>query len=676
MKLRGALLGAGHIALRGHGPQWAGDPRLREEVEIVAVADLSRANLDAAGALFPAATRYAEAEDLLDHETLDFSDICTPPDSHRFLVEQAARRGVHVLCEKPLAATLAEAESIAETVRAARIVFQPCHQYHDSPDWRAVRALLPRIGRIHFADYEVRRTQANAGSSNWSPAWRTERARAGGGILVDHGAHVFYQLRAILGEPDTVQANVRTLHHGYAVEDTALVVLDFGDCLARVNLTWAARRRGIRFQFVGDRGELVGDDDGVRLYADTEEEIRFGDGMSRGSAHSDWYAPMFRAFTERVRRGEARGEGLDEAVYVMRLISKAYASSSEGRSLAFAAPEEEPSTAMTPTPSSSLPWRDGTSARAWTVRVTAMLALVAGVTWTFHDVAWRLVGRALTTAQPRWIAAAAALNLLAVGFQAARWRALIRPLSSRATLAASFQAMMVGFASSIVLPARAGELARMHFLSRRTGLPRTSVLSSIVLDHLVDAAGLLLAAALLPLVIAVPLWVRPGALAALALFAAGTVLVFAVRPRAGEAGAAGGSLPVRTLAGLLANARLGLAALGRPRALALSFGAALASWAIEGNVTAVSLKAVGLPMSYSTALLVLLAVNLALAFPIAPPGNIGTVEVGATLALVGLGVPKEQALAFGIVYHVLQVAPIGLLGILFATRRSHDPVAL
>jgi glycosyltransferase 2 family protein len=81
-------------------------------------------------------------------------------------------------------------------------------------------------------------------------------------------------------------------------------------------------------------------------------------------------------------------------------------------------------------------------------------------------------------------------------------------------------------------------------------------------------------------------------------------------------------------------------------------------------------------MSYSTAVLVLLAVNLALAFPIAPPGNIGTVEVGATLALVGLGVPKEQALAFGIVYHVLQVAPIGLLGILFATRRSHDPVAL
>jgi uncharacterized membrane protein YbhN (UPF0104 family) len=236
--------------------------------------------------------------------------------------------------------------------------------------------------------------------------------------------------------------------------------------------------------------------------------------------------------------------------------------------------------------------------------------------------------------------------------------------------------MTVGFASSTVLPARAGELARMHFLSRRTGLPRPSVLSSIVLDHLVDAAGLLVAVALLPLLIDVPLWVRPGAFAAVALFAAGAALVFAVRPRRAETSAAEGSLPVRRLAGLLANARLGLAAMGRPRALALSFAAAFASWALEGNVTVVSLRAVGLPMSYSMALLVLLAVNLALAFPLAPPGNIGTLEVGATLALVGLGVPKEQALAFGIVYHVLQVVPIGVLGILFAARRSHDPVAV
>jgi uncharacterized membrane protein YbhN (UPF0104 family) len=309
----------------------------------------------------------------------------------------------------------------------------------------------------------------------------------------------------------------------------------------------------------------------------------------------------------------------------------------------------------------------------WLMRAMAGTALLAAGAWTFHDVAWPLLWAALTTARAEWIAAAAVLNLLAVGFQAARWLALIRPLSPMATLRSAFKAMTVGFASSLVLPARAGELARMHFLSRSTGLPRASVLSSIVLDHLVDAAGLLLLVALLPLIVEVPLWVRPGAFGALALFAAGAMLVFAVRPRP-EVGAPPASLVVGTWTGLLASARRGLTATARPRALALSFAAALASWVVESNVTAVSLKAVGLPLSYSTALLVLLAVNLAIAFPLAPPGNIGTVEVGATLALVGLGVPKEQALAFGIVYHVLQVAPIGALGILFAMRSGHDPV--
>jgi glycosyltransferase 2 family protein len=86
----------------------------------------------------------------------------------------------------------------------------------------------------------------------------------------------------------------------------------------------------------------------------------------------------------------------------------------------------------------------------------------------------------------------------------------------------------------------------------------------------------------------------------------------------------------------------------------------------------VAMRAVGLHLPFTAAFLTLLAVNLALAFPFAPPGNIGTLEVGATLALVGFGVPKEQALAFGLVYHFLQVVPIGILGMIFAGRR-HEP---
>ncbi|HEV2104601.1 MAG TPA: Gfo/Idh/MocA family oxidoreductase, partial [Candidatus Eisenbacteria bacterium] len=337
MRLRGALLGAGNIALRSHAPQWTGDARLSREIEIVAVADLSGSNLAAARELLPEARPYHDAEELLEREQLDFCDICTPPFTHRRLIERAAARGVHIVCEKPLASTLADAHEIARTVRQASVVFRPCHQYHFSPQWQAVRRLLPRLGRVHIAEYQVLRTAANEGNTNWAPSWRTNREMAGGGILVDHGAHIFYQLRAALGDPRKVQAIVRRLRHRrYEVEDTALVTLDYGDRLAHVSLTWAAQRRAIHFRFVGEDGELLGDDERIVVHAARSEEFRFDDGMSRNSSHAEWYVPLLREFSAEVRGGGRSDAALDEAVHVTRVIERAYESARLGHALPLA----------------------------------------------------------------------------------------------------------------------------------------------------------------------------------------------------------------------------------------------------------------------------------------------------------------------------------------------------
>ncbi len=331
MRLRGVLLGAGNIALRGHAPQWAGP--LRDQVEIVAVADLSPANREAAQAVFPMARLYESAEEALRAETPEFVDICTPPFTHRDLIAKAASRGIHIVCEKPLAPSLDEALRIAEGVRRARVVFQPCHQYNYSPPWQVVRDLAPRLGAIHFAEYTVRRMAANEGNAHWAPEWRTRRDLAGGGILVDHGAHILYQLRSVMGEPRTVSATIRTLlHRSYGVEDTALLTLDHGTALAELSLTWAAKRREIAFRFVGERGELVGDEEKIQFLADTTEEIPLG-GMSKNSSHSEWFAPMFAQFVDRVRRADLDHAPLDESVYVARVIERAYASSRAGRAL-------------------------------------------------------------------------------------------------------------------------------------------------------------------------------------------------------------------------------------------------------------------------------------------------------------------------------------------------------
>jgi uncharacterized membrane protein YbhN (UPF0104 family) len=178
----------------------------------------------------------------------------------------------------------------------------------------------------------------------------------------------------------------------------------------------------------------------------------------------------------------------------------------------------------------------------------------------------------------------------------------------------------------------------------------------------------------LPFFVSVPLWIRPGAAFVLALFTVVAMLVFGLRRISEPPSPSGERLPAKGIGAFLASARQGLAATSQPRALGLSLGASLFSWALEINVTAIAMRAVGLELPFTAAFLTLLAVNLALAFPFAPPGNIGTLEVGATLALVGFGVPKEQALAFGLVYHFLQVVPIGILGIIFAGRRQSRSV--
>jgi predicted dehydrogenase/uncharacterized membrane protein YbhN (UPF0104 family) len=677
MMLRGALLGAGHIALRGHAPHWR-QAALRGEAEIVALADLSAANREAARRLFPDAAVYDSAEELLDREDVDFCDVCTPPFTRVDIVRAAARRGIHLVCEKPIALDLADAEIIAAEVRATGIVFKPCHQYHHSPLWQTVVKHLPDIGPVHLARYEVRRTSANEGSSSWQPSWRTTPALAGGGILVDHGSHVFYQLRSVMGEARRIRATVRTLRHrDYRVEDTASVLLEHDDAMAEVSLTWAAGRREICFRLVGAHGEITGDEHEVRVWNGTEETIAHSGGLSRGSSHSAWYAPLFADFLGQIREGVRRREELDEAVYVARVISSAYESSRALAVLPLATPAAAARTASVPELVATMVAADGAGsgeaekrrARALLTRVVAAAAVAGVAALMLHDLPWAQVWGSLATADPRWIAAAAAVNLGVVFFQTLRWLALIRPMAPRATLGAALKAMMMGFTVSTFVPARAGELARIEIFGREVGLPRLAIMGTVVLDHLVNASIVILGLVILPFVMPVPLWLRPGGWLAAALFATGAVVVLALRPvaHAPPLPSAGGRLRLRdSTAALLAYAREGLRATREPRALAWSFTACVTAWVLEVNVTTLSMRAVGLHLPLGPTLFVLLAVNLALALPVATPANLGTLEVGAVLALLELGVPKGQAVAFALSYHLLQIIPVAVIGFLMA----------
>src|SRR5271165_6397323 len=147
--LRGALVGFGFIAERGHVPAYASGT---SPLQIVAVAESCEARHAAIAAALPRARIYRDHGTMLARESLDFVDICTPPSTHMTIALAAFARGLHVLCEKPLAMTPLEAWRMADAATRAKRVLFPAHSYRHAPVIRAVRSLLSRdlIGPVRM----------------------------------------------------------------------------------------------------------------------------------------------------------------------------------------------------------------------------------------------------------------------------------------------------------------------------------------------------------------------------------------------------------------------------------------------------------------------------------------------------------------------------------------------
>src|SRR4029450_5968149 len=126
---RGALIGLGNVAPRGHLPGW----RRRRDVEIVAGTDARPEQRAVLVAHAPATRWYPTAAGLLAGGALDFVDICTPPSSHAALIRSALERGLHVLCEKPLVGARDDLASLTRLAQKTGRVLYTVHNWHHAP---------------------------------------------------------------------------------------------------------------------------------------------------------------------------------------------------------------------------------------------------------------------------------------------------------------------------------------------------------------------------------------------------------------------------------------------------------------------------------------------------------------------------------------------------------------
>jgi predicted dehydrogenase len=323
----GAIIGFGNVAENGHVPGW----RARTDVRIVAVADSHPQRRAAAERVLPGVRTYARSDTLLHHERLDFVDIATPPAAHAPAIIAAARAGVHVLCEKPISISMAQYRAVRTALRCAGVVFHAVHNWKYSEAFGAVRQVLAAgvLGRLRAISLDTAR---NGYAAAVHDNWRVDAARAGGGILMDHGWHAFYLLLALANEhPRRIRARLeRRRYLDAAVEDTAQCAIDFPSLATEVRLTWAAAERRTRWHLVGDDGELTIDDDHLVVAGKGQHHRqRLATALSAGSHHPDWFSGVVDSFCRELDDPAARGRNQAEAEWCLLMLDLAYASNAQ-----------------------------------------------------------------------------------------------------------------------------------------------------------------------------------------------------------------------------------------------------------------------------------------------------------------------------------------------------------
>jgi glycosyltransferase 2 family protein len=300
--------------------------------------------------------------------------------------------------------------------------------------------------------------------------------------------------------------------------------------------------------------------------------------------------------------------------------------------------------------------------------LTAGLLLSLAFTYfAVEDVDWAVFWDGLRTSEYGWLVPAFVVLAVSTWVRAVRWRLLFQP-EARPPVAATTRALIVGQFFNNILPARAGEAARIVVLNQETGTSRAETLGTAVAERIADLLVLLLLLfATLPFLPEVT-WLRAaGALALLlvALLAATTLVLrrfghrplrFLLRPLA-RLPAVGREQTDRVASNLVA----GLHALERPERAGPAVALTIVSWLLIGLSYWFTLLAFAPDLGFDAAVLVLVTTSLALVIP-SLPASVGVFEAAAIVALRPYGVDDSRALSYAVVLHALIFFPYIVAG--------------
>jgi predicted dehydrogenase len=253
---RVGVVGAGAIAQACHFAGYKRDRRAK----LVAFADPTEARHDEVREQFGNLSVYGNYRNMLKQEDLDIVSICTPNVFHAKQASDALKAGCHVLCEKPMATTVRDANRMMDAAKKARrkLMIGFTHRLYTGTQKCREVIRSRKLGKV----FMIRVRFAHGGPyPGWAKnAWFYNPDLAAGGALLDMGIHAIDMCQWLMGPIVSVQAQTATLVKPIKVDDNAVLLVTFKNgTMGYIEVGWTSQPGFFGIEVYGTKGSLICD---------------------------------------------------------------------------------------------------------------------------------------------------------------------------------------------------------------------------------------------------------------------------------------------------------------------------------------------------------------------------------------------------------------------------------
>jgi predicted dehydrogenase len=222
-RIKGVLVSAGYFA-QFHAQAW----KRIAEADLVAVADPAPGKAQAFADKFGIARAYESVEQMLDREAPQFVDIATRPESHLELVSQASARGIHAICQKPMAPTMADCVAMCETCERAGVRLFIHENWRWQPWYRETKRLLAaeHLGQPHQISFCWRTGDGRGPEPYRAQPYFRQMPRL---LVYETLVHILDTFRFLFGEMSGAYCQNRRINPAIVGEDQSLIQVTFAD---------------------------------------------------------------------------------------------------------------------------------------------------------------------------------------------------------------------------------------------------------------------------------------------------------------------------------------------------------------------------------------------------------------------------------------------------------------